>query len=134
VDQLSKTERSALMRRIKSKDTVPEVLVRKLIFSMGYRYRLHTGKLQGNPDIVFQSLHKIIFINGCFWHQHKGCKGSHIPKSNIDYWQPKLGKTVKRDLANRRKLIKDGWDVLVIWECEINNIAKLKKMITMFLN
>ena len=121
------------MRRIKSKDTVPEMVVRKLIFSMGYRYRLHSSKLRGKPDIVFQSLQKVIFIQGCFWHQHKGCKESHIPKSNIDYWLPKLAKTVKRDLENRRKLIEDNWNVLVIWECETSDIAKLEKTIKNYL-
>jgi len=121
------------MGRIRDKDTSPEMAVRKLIYSMGYRYRLHGKTLPGKPDLVFRPRRKIIFVHGCFWHQHKGCKDKHIPKSNKGYWKPKLEKTVKRDKENKKRLINDGWDVLVIWECYLSDMAKLRKTIKKFL-
>ncbi len=122
------------MRRIRGKDTSPEMAIRKMIFSMGYRYRLHVKDLLGKPDLVFGTRRKIIFVHGCFWHQHEGCKDKHIPKSNINYWKPKLRKTIKRDAENKKRLINAGWDVLVVWECYLNNLIKIKKIIKEFLD
>lgn len=122
------------MKRIRAKDTSPEIIARKLIHSMGYGYRLHVNELPGRPDLVFPSRRKIIFVHGCFWHQHAECKEKHIPKSNVSYWKPKLQKTIKRDAENIRKLRFAGWDVLVVWECYLDNIDKVRKTVKKFLD
>lgn len=119
VDTISIKRRSENMRRIKSKGTKPEIIVRRLVHSMGFRFRLHAAELPGRPDLVFPGLKKLIEVNGCFWHQHRGCIDSRIPKSRVEYWRPKLRKNVRRDKRNltlRRKL---GWRQLVLWECDI---------------
>lgn len=106
------------MSRISSKHTKPEILVRKALYNLGFRYRLHNKKLHGKPDIVIKKLKIIIFVNGCFWHQHKGCKRQSIPKSNLGYWKNKLKSNVerqKKDIVSLRRL---GWKVYLIWECE----------------
>jgi DNA mismatch endonuclease (patch repair protein) len=122
------------MSHIRGKNTSVEMAVRKIIFSMGYRYRLHAKDLPGKPDLVFRKKRKVVFIHGCFWHQHKGCKDGHIPKSNGTYWKPKLRKTVKRDMANQKKLLADGWRILVVWECYLSGLEKLGKKIKNFLD
>lgn len=106
------------MRSIRSKNTSPELNVRRLVHGLGYRYRLHVASLPGKPDLVFPRLRKIIEVRGCFWHQHPGCIDSHIPKSRVEYWYPKLLSNQKRDLANEKALKDDGWKLLTIWECE----------------
>src|ERR1700737_2829184 len=111
------------MRRIRSKDTSPEMLVRRLVHGMGFRYRLHVQKLPGRPDLVLPRLKKIIQVHGCFWHQHTGCPHSHIPKSRIEYWRPKLTKNKQRDRNNDRALRKQGWEVLTLWECELKSTS-----------
>lgn len=118
VDTLSKLRRSQNMRRIRSKNTKPEVAVRRIVHAMGYRFRLHIATLPGRPDLVFPCLMKIIEVRGCFWHQHEGCIDSHIPKSRVGYWRPKLRKNVRRDKRNLKALSTLGWRILVIWECE----------------
>lgn len=128
-----KLSRSQLMSRIRSKDTAPELAVRKLVFSLGYRYRKHYNLLPGKPDLVFIGRRKVIFIHGCFWHQHKNCKVSHIPKTNTQFWTEKLNKNCLRDITNEQTLIKDGWKVLIIWECEVKNPESLKHKIINFL-
>lgn len=110
--------RSEIMRRIRGKDTSPEMAVRRLLHHLGHRYRLHCVDLPGTPDIVFRSRRKIVFVHGCFWHQH-GCALCRRPKSNLAYWLPKLERNKLRDLASLRKLRADGWSVCVIWECQI---------------
>jgi DNA mismatch endonuclease (patch repair protein) len=112
-------DRSANMRAIRSKDMKPELAVRRLVHGMGYRYRLHRHDLPGRPDLVFPRLRKVIFVHGCFWHQHRRCRLAHAPRSNLGYWQPKLARTQKRDKKNRAALKAVGWDVLVVWECEV---------------
>lgn len=109
--------RSENMRRIKSKDTKPELLVRRLLWARGYRYRLHCHCLPGKPDIVFFSKKKIIFVHGCFWHMH-GCRFSKVPSSNREYWLNKLTRNQDRDTASIAKLTADGWSILVVWSCE----------------
>ncbi len=125
--------RSENMRRIRSKDTKPELSVRSLLHSMGFRYRLHNRELPGCPDIIFPSRKKVIFVHGCFWHQHTGCRISHKPKTQVNYWGPKLRRNKKRDKLNGIKLRQSGWDVLVIWECEVEKYEKdpeaLKKLL-----
>lgn len=125
--------RSENMRRIRSKDTSPELFIRRLIFKMGYRYRLHGKNLPGKPDLVFASRKKVIFIHGCFWHQHKNCIDSHIPRTNKDYWVPKLERNRIRDSENKIKLKENGWSFLIIWECQMKNSLGLSNKIKKFL-
>ena len=134
MDTITPAQISANMQRIKGKDTSPEVAVRRLIRSLGFGYRLHGKGLPGKPDLIFKGRRKVIFIHGCFWHQHSGCKISHIPKSNLEYWIPKLQKTQIRDTKNRQELEASGWKVLTIWECEMEDINSLKIKILNFLN
>ena len=115
MDKLTPERRSKNMRAIRSKGMVPEIFVRSLIHGMGYRYRLHNSKLPGRPDLVFSSRNKVIFIHGCFWHQHKDCRGSIRPKSNVDFWNTKLDRTIERDSTNIEVLAKANWKVLVAW-------------------
>ena len=125
--------RSENMRRIKSRDTGPEMAVRKLLYSLGYRYRLNNRDLPGKPDIVFAKRRKVIFVHGCFWHAH-GCRMSHSPRTNTAYWSPKLARNVERDSANQAALELLGWQTLTLWECEIKNQnPALKTAITEFL-
>jgi DNA mismatch endonuclease (patch repair protein) len=122
MDKLTPERRSANMSRIRSKNSGPELKVRKLLYRMGYRYRLHLSSLPGRPDIVFPKLRKVLFVHGCFWHCHKGCVDSHVPKSAVNYWEPKLARNVARDEEHERKLVSEGWRVLVLWECEVADI------------
>ena len=133
MDSLSPTRRSANMSRIRSKDTKPEVLVRKVLHRLGYRYRLHRRDLPGVPDLVFPSRKKAIFVHGCFWHQHKGCVDGRLPLSRQDYWQPKLQRNVERDRENTTKLRISGWRVLKLWECDILNGNNLEHHLIQFL-
>lgn len=121
------------MRRIRGKNTMPEISVRRLIYSAGYRYRLHSKKLPGQPDLVFSKLKKVIFVHGCFWHMHSKCPKGRPPQSNIDYWLPKLQENKRRDRRITRELRRNGWAVLVIWQCELKKIDKLKQKILEFL-
>lgn len=127
--------RREIMQRIRSKNTKPEIIVRKLVFSLGYRYRLHRKDIPGNPDIAFIGRKKAIFIHGCFWHFHQSpiCKISHLPKSNLDFWEPKLLANCERDKKNEESLFEIGWDCLIIWECELKNLDELKSRIINFL-
>lgn len=120
-DTISKERRSANMSKIRATGMKPEMAVRQLVHSLGYRYRLHRKDLPGKPDLVFPARKKVIFVNGCFWHQHSepSCKITNRPKSNQEYWLPKLKKNTQRDAQNHAKLHELGWDVLVIWECEV---------------
>jgi len=124
--------RSEVMAAVKSKNTQPEMLVRKLVYGMGYRYRLHYSKLPGKPDLVFPSRKKVIFVHGCFWHQHT-CPAADKPKSNKAYWLPKLERNRMRDIANLASLKATGWDALVLWECHLKDHEKLQKIIHKFL-
>lgn len=110
--------RSAMMRAVKSTDTVPEMIVRRLVYALGYRYRLHRKDLPGKPDLVFAGRRKVIMVNGCFWHGHDCARGGRQPKTNSEYWKAKIGRNVARDAANLAALEDAGWDVLTIWECE----------------
>jgi len=132
-DTISPKARSSNMRRITSTDTGPEILVRKLLFSLGYRYRLHAQDLPGKPDIVFRGRRKAIFVHGCFWHQHPGCQDSHTPKSRSEYWIPKLRRNVERDAQVLRQLRDQGWEVLIVWECETRDSPSLQERLCAFL-
>ena len=122
------------MRRVRSKDTRPEIVVRKFLYSLGYRYRLHRKDLPGTPDIVFPNRKKIIFVHGCFWHGHRCKRGARHPKSNVGYWKLKISRNVKRDESAIRKLKASGWDVLVLWECQISRTETLRGKLKKFLN
>lgn len=134
MDKLSPERRSENMRRIRSTDTSPEIVVRRLVHGMGFRYRLHVARLPGKPDLVFPRLRRIIEVRGCFWHQHRGCVDSHIPKSRAEYWRPKLKRNQRRDRDNEKALRAVGWNVLTVWECETTQPAALAKRIKSFLN
>lgn len=127
-DILSVEERSKLMSKIKNKDTGIEVLVRKRLFSMGFRYRLNVATLPGKPDIVLKKYNSVIFVNGCYWHGHN-CKDGHLPKSNIDFWKEKIGKNIERDQRNYKLLQDMGWNVIVIWECELVDLDSTIKRV-----
>ncbi len=121
------------MQAVKSKDTKPEMAVRRLVHSMGYRYRLHKKGLPGRPDLVFGPRRKVIFVHGCFWHVHD-CKYFRMPASNTDYWLPKLRRNQERDAENRAALCAMGWQVLTVWECAIKDTAGLAAEIRHFLD
>lgn len=125
--------RSENMRRIRSKDTAPEMAVRRLAHGLGYRYRLHRKDIPGKPDLVFPGRRKVIFIHGCFWHQHPGCREGRPPKSNAAYWLPKLERNIERDKAALAQLAAAGWDALVVWECETKNHEAMRQALLDFL-
>ena len=131
-DRLSPAERSRLMQRIRGKDTKPEVHVRKMVWGMGHRYRLHDKSLPGTPDLVFKSAKKVIFVHGCFWHLHTGCSRYRLPLSRTDFWLPKLTENKRRDGRNIRALGRLGWMVLVVWECQLRDSNRLKKRLERF--
>ena len=123
------------MARIRSKDMKPELLVRRLVHSLGYRYRLHRKDLPGKPDLVFGPRRKVIFVHGCFWHLHPdpNCIDARLPKSNTEYWKPKLLRNVERDKQHAKALNAAGWKSLVIWECETKDLGTLRSRIIQFL-
>ena len=114
MDTLTPEQRSERMGRVRNKDTKPELEVRRLVHSLGYRYRLHSGKLPGRPDLVFVSRRKVIFVHGCFWHRQQGCPQCRLPKSRLRFWKPKLIASRERDEANQEKLNLLGWDFLIV--------------------
>ncbi len=122
------------MRNIRAKNTSPEMMVRRIVHRMGFRYRLHVPGLPGKPDLVLTRLKKIIEVRGCFWHQHEGCIDSHVPKSRMEYWRPKLTKNVERDKINQAKLIADGWKILTLWECELRDSEEIRQRLKRFLH
>jgi DNA mismatch endonuclease (patch repair protein) len=126
--------RSDLMRRVKGRDTVPELLVRRLTHSLGYRFRLYRKDLPGNPDLVFPKYRRVIFVHGCFWHGHSCTRGARVPKANKEYWVSKIGRNKARDRASLRALKAIGWEALVVWECEIKDQKKLARRIQEFLS
>lgn len=132
VDNRTPESRSALMSRIGGRNTAPEIVVRKLLHSLGYRFRLHRRNLPGTPDIVFPSRRKAIFVHGCFWHAH-GCPKGQLPKSGLEFWRPKLETTRARDLRNEERLRESGWEALSVWQCQIGNPELLKSRLRRFL-
>lgn len=128
-DVVDKATRSRMMSGIQGKNTAPELVIRKFLHMNGFRYRLHVKKLHGKPDIVLPKYHTTLFVHGCFWHQHPGCKYAYMPKSNTAFWTEKLEGNIKRDAFNIAELAKLGWRCLVIWECEVNSGKKQKQLI-----
>jgi DNA mismatch endonuclease (patch repair protein) len=133
VDVFTVERRSALMARIQGKNTKPEISVRCIAYGLGYRYRLHRRDLPGTPDLTFSRLKKVIFVHGCFWHQHKGCRYAYKPKSNTAFWEQKFSTNHYRDTRVLRELRRLGWKVLVVWECETETPKMLVSKITRFL-
>jgi DNA mismatch endonuclease (patch repair protein) len=122
------------MRSIRKHHTGPEIAVRRLIRQLGLRYRLHAKDLPGSPDIVFRAKRKAIFVHGCFWHQHAGCRLAKRPTARPEYWLPKLARTQKRDRASLAALANSGWTTLVVWECELNDLKTLREKLELFLD
>lgn len=125
--------RSANMARIGAKDTKPELIVRRLLHSLGYRYRLHRRDLPGTPDICFPSRKKVIFVHGCFWHRHDGCKRTTTPKTRTSFWENKFQQNVVRDRENLESLSDLEWEAIVVWECETDDLEELAPRLVAFL-
>lgn len=119
MDRVSPEVRSRMMSRVRSRNTAAEIRVRSYLHRAGFRYRLHEAKLPGSPDIVLPKYRAVVFVHGCFWHQHPGCPRASLPKSNTEFWRNKLSRNIERDLENRRALESSGWKVFVVWTCEI---------------
>ena len=126
-------QRRAIMRAIKGKNTLPEVVVRQMLHAMGYRFRLHRRDLPGTPDIVLPRRRKIIQVHGCFWHQHEGCRHANVPRTRQDYWLPKLARNKERDRSATAILVALGWEVATVWECELSNSIELAGRMRNFL-
>ena len=129
MDSMTPEQRSRCMAAVKGKDTKPEMIVRKYLFSKGLRYRLHNKKLMGSPDIVLKKYRTVIFIDGCFWHGHEDCKFFKMPKSNVFFWEQKIRRNKARDIANEYVLKTEGWKVIRIWECEIRKVATREEVL-----
>ena len=127
MDVFSKSKRSDIMSKVSGKDTRPELLVRKYLFSKGFRYRKNVKDMPGKPDIILLKYKTIIFVHGCFWHGHEGCDAAKLPASNVDYWIKKISSNIKRDSQNIQQLRMLGWNIIVIWECELK--PKIRKNI-----
>lgn len=126
-DIFSKSKRSEIMSKVRATETKPEILVRKLLFSKGFRFRKNLKSLPGKPDIVLPKLKTVIFIHGCFWHGHKNCEAATLPKTQKEYWNTKISSNIKRDKRYIRELKKLRWKVIIIWECRITSKAKREK-------
>ena len=133
MDRISKEHRSWNMSRIRSKDTSPEKIVRSLLHRQGYRFRLHRKDLPGTPDVVLPKYKTAIFINGCFWHRHPGCKYAYSPKSRVQFWVKKFERNVRVQEKVENEFVQIGWRVLVIWECELSNLELVEQKLTLFL-
>ena len=134
MDSLTPEERSKRMAMVRGKDTRPEMIVRRLVHGLGYRYRLHSRTLPGHPDLVFASRGKVIFVHGCFWHRHrKGCPLTRMPKSRLEFWRPKIEENQRRDRRTRKALTEQGWDYLIIWECQVTDARKLTRRVREYL-
>ncbi|KAA5602829.1 DNA mismatch endonuclease Vsr [Blastochloris sulfoviridis] len=133
MDRMTPDERSRLMSRIRCKDTSPEMVVRRAVHALGFRYRLHVDKLPGRPDLVFSGRRKVIFVHGCFWHRHEGCRFAYMPKTRHEFWSAKLERNRERDREVIHRLNEAGWKVMVVWECETREGAALKESLRRFL-
>lgn len=121
MDTLTPEQRRKNMQHIRSKDTKPEIIARKFLFSKGFRYRKNDSRLPGHPDIVLPKYHTVVFVHGCFWHRHPDCPKATTPVNNRDFWQNKFDKNVERDIKEQKQLGDMGWNVIVVWECEISD-------------
>ena len=132
-DVFDPQKRSAIMRAVRSANTSPELVVRKLLHAMGYRFRLHRRDLPGRPDIVLPRHRKIVLVHGCFWHQHHGCKRAVRPQTNVEFWNAKLEKNLARDAEKLHALEAAGWEVLVLWQCQTTRKEELERILRAFL-
>ena len=132
VDRVSAKRRSAIMARVKTKNTGPELAVRRLLHGFGYRFRLHRSDLPGSPDLAFPGRKKVVFVHGCFWHGHN-CRWGRLPKSKLRYWAPKIESNRARDRANASALRRSGWRMSVVWQCELKKLPALKQKLVEFL-
>ena len=132
-DRFTSQERSRIMSRVKGQHTKPEKVVRSLLHSMGYRFRLHVKDLPGKPDIVLSKYRKVIFVHGCFWHGHKNCSRAARPQTNADFWNKKLDSNIARDVNTQIQIAELGWQFLIVWQCEIKDVEKLRQRLTHFL-
>lgn len=126
--------RRRTMQAVKSKDTAPEIAVRRVAHGMGYRFRLHRQDLPGRPDLVFPRFHKALFVHGCFWHGHDCVRGARAPKAHAEYWRQKIARNRARDAVSVKALEAKGWRVAIIWECHLRDPAAIRKMLSSFLN
>lgn len=134
MDVFDAEKRSWIMSRVKNKNTKPELMVRSIIYHLGYRFRLHRSDLPGKPDIVLSGCRKVIFVHGCFWHGHEECKRSARPSTNISFWEEKLNKNIEHDKQHLKQLRENGWDALVVWQCELKDVDRLIEKLQRFLN
>ena len=133
-DTVSKEKRSEIMSHVTGKETKPELIVRKYLFARGLRYRKNVKRLPGTPDIVFPKYKTAVFVNGCFWHGHKGCKYSHLPSSNFEYWEKKIADNIERDERKKRELEGLGYRVLIIWQCQLKSNTKIETLEALYHN
>ena len=133
-DTVSKEKRSEIMSHVTGKETKPEIIVRKYLFARGLRYRKNVERLPGTPDIVFPKYKTAVFVNGCFWHGHKGCKYSHLPSSNFEYWEKKIADNIERDERKKRELEGLGYRVLIIWQCQLKSNTKIETLEALYHN
>ncbi|WP_158749971.1 very short patch repair endonuclease [Acidobacterium sp. S8] len=132
-DNFDSAKRSSVMAAIHSKDTKPELIVRRAVYALGFRYRLHAKDVPGKPDLVFRKMRKAIFVHGCFWHRHPGCSRASMPKTRAEFWQEKFEKNVNRDKQVKRELRKNRWRTLTIWQCELRDPDGVVKRLSEFL-
>ncbi|NTX45182.1 DNA mismatch endonuclease Vsr [Burkholderia cepacia] len=133
VDHVTSIKRSEIMRAVKRAGSAPEIVVRRLVWALGYRYRLNVKTLPGRPDIVLRRYRKAIFVHGCFWHGHVGCSKAKLPKSNTDYWSAKIAGNKRRDSEQIEQLRQQGWKVLTVWQCELRDEGALLQKLKEFL-
>lgn len=133
-DTVSKEKRSEIMSHVNGKETKPEIMVRKYLFARGLRYRKNVKQLPGTPDIVFLKYKTAVFVNGCFWHGHKGCKYSHLPSTNLEYWKKKIAENLERDERKTRELEKLGYRVLIVWQCQLKPNIKIETLESLYHN
>ncbi len=128
MDKLTKEQRHRCMASIRSKDTKPEVLVRKYLFGRGFRYRLNHPRLPGHPDLVLRKYRTVIFVNGCFWHGHEGCKYFKLPKTNVEFWESKILRNRERDAETQKALARMGWHCITVWECQLKPNVRIRTL------
>jgi len=133
MDSLTPKQRSEVMRQVRSKHSHPEMVVRRMVHALGYRFRLHSTKVYGHPDLVFTRRRKVVFVHGCYWHRHSGCPRTRTPKSRVAFWEAKFAANVARDRKVRGWLRREKWDVLIVWECETEQPDMLRRKLETFL-
>lgn len=133
VDTVTPAKRSSIMSRIRARDSKPEMRVRRTAHALGYRFRLHRRDLPGTPDLVFSGRRKVVFVHGCWWHRHDGCRKASAAKSNVEFWRAKFERNTARDAIAERELRRLGWEVLVVWECQTADAAGLRNLLADFL-